>query len=249
MINTPIFRAILSSLLPQKCEICSDFFLGVGACSICFSLLKERLPPLCKRCGQPLPPAFRTSECLECTINPPKLDGFSSRFDYEPICGPLLRRAKRCGQPTILTQLLERQELRTNLLAQSKFDSIIPIPDRADRFRRRGFSSTLIIGERLSKVLDVPLRRFVLSWRKPVRRQTGLTKHQRQRNVLGAFSAKRMSGERVLLIDDVYTTGATMNQAAKTLKASGASRVEGFALCSKKFSHTTDACYNRISTQ
>ena len=108
---------------------------------------------------------------------------------------------------------------------------IVMIPDRTSRYLNRGFSPSLMIGQSLSQALQIPLDRFALSWRKQTRQQTGLTRAQRSNNVANAFVSKRVTNERLLLVDDVYTTGNTINEAAKTLKRAGAAYVHGFALC------------------
>ena len=234
MIDLPIFRGIWSSLLPQHCLICGDFFLGVGACSICFSLLKRRLPPLCEGCGRSMPPEFSLKKCPDCSLHPPWLDRFSAAFDYEPICGALLRYIKSSGQPKVLADILSRHNLTTQTTHREHFDFIIPIPDRRSRYIQRGFSVTRMVAQQLARQRSIAVKSGVLSWRRTVAQQTGMSRKMRQTNMKGAFRAKSVKGQRLLLVDDVYTTGATLNEASKVLKKAGALRVEGFALCSKR---------------
>ena len=235
MFDHPMFRAVWSSLLPQNCLICGEFFLGVGACSICFSLLRRRLPPLCNACGCTLSSKLKTSTCLDCKLKTPIIDDIEAPFSYEPIAGQLLKYAKRCSQPVILERLLSELDTRKFDKFSSNITRIVMIPDRVGRYMQRGFSPSGMITKTLSKTVDAPVDRFALSWRKQTPRQTGLTRAQRSRNLVNAFKSKCMSGERLLLVDDVYTTGYTMNEAAKTLRRAGAAHVHGFALCYKDY--------------
>ena len=235
MFDHPMFRAVWSSLLPQNCLICSDFFLGVGACSICFSLLRERLPPLCNTCGCSVGTEVKASTCLNCSLEKPIIDGINVPFDYEPIAGHLLKYAKRASQPAILERLVSEVDMDAIEYLSKNTTRIVVIPDRLGRYLKRGFSPSRMIGQALSQALQIPVDRFTLSWRKQTPQQTGLTRAQRSKNVAHAFVSKSVTDERLLLVDDVYTTGNTMNEAAKTLKRAGAANVHGFALCYKSF--------------
>ena len=231
MFDHPIFRAIWSSLLPENCLICGNFFLGSGVCSICFSLLRSRLPPLCNKCGGRLNSTYQETTCLECILKKPILDGFDAAFDYEPVAGILLRCAKSRSQSVLLERLLAEESLKSRLQSLQQFDKVVVVPDRKRRYIQRGFSPVRMIGSMVSSELKIPLDKFALSWCRDAPRQTGLSKAKRSKNLAGAFKAKDVSKLRLLLVDDVYTTGRTLNEAAKVLRRSGAEYVYGFTLC------------------
>ena len=233
MFDHGIFRAIWSSLLPEKCLICDDFFSGQGACQICFSLLKGRLPPLCERCGVFMTSKFGDEWCTNCQLNPPVLRRFESPYDYEPIAGILIRFAKQYGQPRLVQKLLDYpMHLSANMRA-TDYDCVVPIPPRKSRYIKTGFSASMMVAQRLAEELETPLEVSALSWSRKTIAQTGLSKAERQSNVKGAFCSERIEGRRILLVDDVYTTGSTLNAAAKALKKIGASFIDGFTLCAK----------------
>ena len=120
--------------------------------------------------------------------------------------------ANRLGD--ILKDCLEREPFTGNL--------IIPVPLHASRQRQRGFNQAELIASRLGRPVD----KHLLRRRKDTPSQTGLTRKQRKRNLAAAFEARREVKGTVIVVDDVYTTGSTMNEIARTLKRAGAERVE-----------------------
>jgi ComF family protein len=114
----------------------------------------------------------------------------------------------------ILKKYLERENFTG--------DCVIPIPLHRSRERARGFNQAELIASRLGR----PMHTRVLRRRKNTISQTGLTRNQRQHNLSAAFEVRGEIRGNVILIDDVYTTGSTMNEAARTLKRAGVKRVE-----------------------
>jgi ComF family protein len=101
-------------------------------------------------------------------------------------------------------------------------DLVIPVPLHRSRERRRGFNQAELLAKRLRR----PMSTRLLRRRKNTASQTGLTRNERKRNLSGAFEVLGNVSGSVILVDDVYTTGSTMNEIAKTLKRAGAERVE-----------------------
>jgi len=99
---------------------------------------------------------------------------------------------------------------------------VIPVPLHRSRERKRGFNQAQLIAARLG----LPIATQLLRRKKDTPSQTGLTRNQRKRNLAGAFEARQKVSGTVILVDDVYTTGSTMDEIARTLKRSGADRVE-----------------------
>lgn len=110
---------------------------------------------------------------------------------------------------------------------------IIPIPLHPKRKRFRGFNQSEILAEEISAFLKIPVKNNILVRKKYSRPQVGLDKKQRNKNIQDAFgldSRLEISGQSVILIDDVYTTGSTMNEAAKVLKKGGVKEVIGIVI-------------------
>jgi ComF family protein len=115
-------------------------------------------------------------------------------------------------------------DILKNCLEHESFtgDLIIPVPLHRSRERQRGFNQAELIAARLGR----PMATRLLRRRKDTPSQTGLTRNQRKRNLASAFEARGEVNGTVIVVDDVYTTGSTMNEIARTLKRAGAERVE-----------------------
>ena len=225
----PISRGFWASLAPQNCLICGDFFLGFGVCEICFLYLKPRVPPLCSGCGLKMNSECETNRCLKCSLNSPTIGELHTEYDFESIGGKLLRAAKLRRQPRLLSTLLKHT--RPKLIERlCEFDHVIPIPDRYDRLKCRGFSPSRMIAKAIIHRRGKRLSDGYLYWRRKVKSQQGLTRAQRLMNMRSAFGARSVNQMRILLIDDVYTTGQTVNWAAHALKKAGAKAVCAFVL-------------------
>jgi ComF family protein len=112
-------------------------------------------------------------------------------------------------------------------------DLIVPVPLHRDRLRWRGFNQSHLLARRLGQHFAVRVDPFLLIRARPTPPQVGLDESDRRRNVAGAFAAPRptaLTGRSALLVDDVYTTGATVEECARVLKRAGARRVDVLVL-------------------
>lgn len=238
-----LLRGILGSITAQKCLICDDIFLGLGTCELCFSLIESRLPPRCENCGGSLESLKDGVKCINCLVNPPPFDRLWAEFDYEPVAGLVIQYAKKWGLPSLITHLLDASQPIGPTHFGVQFNGIVAIPDRINRYRRRGFSTSGIIAKRLAEGLGgVPILRS-LTWTKRTERQSGLTKARRLKNMDGAFKGHGVSGQTLLIVDDVYTTGSTLKAASRALKVAGAEVVHGFALAYRNAPHSARSSY------
>lgn len=123
---------------------------------------------------------------------------------------------------------------KNQLFQQSGENSVfIPMPLHKNKKRKRGFNQSEIIAKELSLALNIPLKTNILVKTENTQSQTNLTREERAKNIKNAFQTKNPSeieGKIIFLVDDVFTTGATMEEAAKTLKKAGASHVWGLAV-------------------
>lgn len=112
-------------------------------------------------------------------------------------------------------------------------DVIVPVPLHPKRLRWRGFNQAAVLGEAVSRSWSVPLEAFVLEKSRPTQPQTELTRKERQPNVRGAFEVnprRTVKGRHVLLVDDVYTSGATVTECTRVLLRAGARTVQVLTL-------------------
>jgi ComF family protein len=113
------------------------------------------------------------------------------------------------------------------------YDIVIPVPLHRDRLRWRGFNQAVLLARPLARAWDVPHDPFVLARTRHTAPQVGLDERERRRNISGAFGVRRPSAVRersVLLVDDVYTTGATLEECAHVLRRAGARHVDALVL-------------------
>jgi len=114
-----------------------------------------------------------------------------------------------------------------------KSDFLIPVPLHKSRYRERGFNQSEIVAEEISKIAGLPLLKNALIRKKNTKDQTNLSFQQREENVKGAFVVTQpeiINGKRIVLVDDVITTGATLSECARTLKQAGAEKILGMTI-------------------
>jgi ComF family protein len=113
------------------------------------------------------------------------------------------------------------------------YDVILPVPLHIDRLRWRGFNQALLVSRTIGRTQRTPVDPFILERSRPTAPQTQLKEHERRENVKNAFTVtapERIEGRRVLLVDDVYTSGATVEECTKVLMRAGAKTVDIFTL-------------------
>ena len=121
------------------------------------------------------------------------------------------------------------------------YSLIVPVPLHIKRLRQRGFNQSLILARAIGKKRQIPINFSLLKRHKFTETQTGMNKTERKQNIKGAFEVrdkKNIAGKNVILIDDVYTTGATINECAKTLTKAGAQKVTVLTLARVLQSYT-----------
>lgn len=229
-------QAGLDLCYPPHCLQCG-VPLHTGQLRLCASCLPQ-LPllsaPLCELCGIPFP--FQQTEnnhhCGHCLQKTPSFTRSRAIFPYNEMMARFIHRLKFHGDKTALTTLalLARQSpLLTDLEAP---ELIIPVPLHRKRLQERCFNQASLLAHALfagqREKICHPLERH-----RPTKPQLGLTGRERRRNVVGAFQVRQaaaIKGKRVLLIDDVFTTGSTLNACAQTLTKAGSGPVQALTM-------------------
>jgi len=221
--------ALLDVILPPVCHICRSFIPNAGKLHIC-PTCRERLPlvssPLCPVCGIPFIGTGGDHRCGACLTQPPHFDAAVARFLYE---GPIrdMIHAFKYNQRTHLRYPLAllAMEGMSKIMASHAPQLIVPVPLHSSRLRQRGFNQAVLLGKVMSQQLSLPLLPDTLARTRQTEPQIKLSAADRRLNVKGAFTVKKqvnVVGKRVLLLDDVMTTGSTMDECAKELKKAGA---------------------------
>jgi ComF family protein len=219
-------------LYPRNCIQC-----GVSSpepfrhiCWDCFSDTPKIEPPFCALCGDPVAGSIQHDyTCFACAREKPAFERARSAVRYEGAVGNAVRDLKYKHALWLVKDLAEL--LFTCLRAEYPdvhFDRITSVPLHPSHRRERGFNQSAVLGAALSRQLDVPFSEKLLRRVRPTVSQTGLTAPQRAANVCGAFRVglfARLAGLRILLVDDVMTTGATVNACAKALRQGGVASV------------------------
>ena len=217
---TSFSRRLAGKLLPASCLLCGEDSGSTTICTACHSELPRLPEQRCPLCADRTTHGERCGACLK---DPPHFDRALAAFRYD---FPLDRviHALKYGHQLAVTGWCADQ-LRPLLLG-SPFDRIIPLPLHADRLRERGFNQSGEIAKALATLLAVPVDLASLIRTRATTPQADLPHKERQRNVRGAFECRSdLSGQHILLIDDVLTTAATANECARTLKLHGAATV------------------------
>jgi len=209
-------------LFPPVCGGCGS--PGARWCAECAAQTRRLTPPWCPRCGEPAPGA---ALCRRCQELPPAFEQLRSWALFEgPVRAALHRIKYRRDLPLADALAASLVELYRSTL-QWHLDMVVPVPLSAQRRRARGYNQAALFAFPLALALGLSYRPAALERTKHTRSQVDLSWRERRRNVAGAFQANpaAVSGQHILLVDDVATTGATLNACAAALQAGGARSV------------------------
>ena len=162
---------------------------------------------------------------------PPRFDAAFCPFGYAYPLDHMVRALKYHGAVTYARVLGELLAARLRAVPMPHLpELLLPVPLAAGRFRERGYNQAIELGRYLERGLNVPMRADVLLRIRETREQAGLPRSERRKNIRGAFALRGTAASHVALIDDVITTGSTINELARMLKANGVRRVEVWAV-------------------
>ena len=232
----PKWRILVDSgqrlLWPPVCVLCG----GRGrdpAIDLCLGCELDllQLGAACPRCAQPLAPGAPALTCGRCLQRPPQFQRTYCAYLYAEPLASLVRAFKYRGDTVagrVLGMLLgERLRERTEPLP----DAIVPVPLGPQRFRTRGFNQAMEIGLEIEKRLGIRMRADLVERVRDTSEQAGLPPRQRRLNVRRAFRMlKGAPARHLVVLDDVMTTGSTVNEVARVLRTAGAEIVEVWAV-------------------
>lgn len=219
-------KALADLFYPQRCVGCgaraSDLL-----CAGCYEALPLIEPPVCGRCG--MPTAFDTPVCEECKGRDLFFDSARAPMRYEGVGEEIVHALKYRGYMTVAPRLAA--PLMAHVAGESgPYDAVVPVPLHRSRRVRRGFNQAAVLGREVARALGAEPTE-ALSAVRATRDQVELSAAGRRENVRGAFRAESPVRGRVLLVDDVLTTGATLSECARVLKDAGTGDVRALCLC------------------
>ena len=217
----------LDLLFPQWCVGCGKE--GDLLCSSCRRLLPRIMPPLCPRCGRANPSGILCPSCVGWRA---EIDGIRSPFRFDGVIRQAIHQLKYRNLRALAVPLAKL--LRDYLITTPvPGEVLVPVPLHQKRLRERGYNQSSLLAQELGKLTNLPVVDDCLIRRghAPPQARTS-TVDERRRNVADAFSCRnhRLQDKRVLLIDDVSTSGATLDACAAVLKVAGATSVWGLVL-------------------
>ncbi len=223
---------VLDFFLPRLCVFCGEG-VGPGAavavCPACEGNLEWVASPLCPRCGRVFPVREGADHlCGPCQTEPPPFDRAraAALYDEDGPSGQAIKRFKYNRRLDMLPVMQEWLRRPRCLELVQEADLVAPVPLHPNRLKQRGFNQALLLARAFP---EAHLEKELLIRVRPTPPQTGLNPKERRANVKGAFAVPRpglVKGKRVLLVDDVFTTGATVKECAKVLRKAGALRVD-----------------------
>lgn len=224
-------QALGDLCFPPHCLCCATLLPWGGRidlCDHCRGKLRYIATPLCPACGLMFVNSGGASHlCPFCVKKKYAFDRARAVFCYNDEIGKLIHSLKFSAKKTGLRTMVELSTT-SSLADLSCPDIIVPVPLHLHKLRRRGFNQSLLLAKVLFPDQKEKIRHCLIRSRH-TRPQTGLKGVERRRNVVGAFAVckpEMVQGKKICLVDDVFTTGTTVNECAKTLKKAGAAQVE-----------------------
>ena len=236
-------EALASVVFPATCRICGGI-LDTGSvipfCHACMDALTQTLPePLCAQCGRPIVSAAAAEGTSQPQCHLCRNGRYA--FDFARSFGAYTTRMARAilllkyGKVAPLgawfarrlAGLVERQP------ADFVADAVVPVPLDRGRLRERGYNQAELIAKPLARLLGIPFRSYLLVRTRPRPNQLRLTRRERWETVRGAYATHQTAQVdklRLLLVDDVFTTGATLDACSRALKGAGAAKVVGLTV-------------------
>lgn len=238
--NTPLaslkpwLDTLLGFVYPEVCQICgnehataSEGFVGAG----CWQKVRFVRPPFCERCGLPfegdITTGFECTNCRELELH--FRSARSAVIADKRLMLDIIHRYKyrrALWFEPFLADLLIREA--APILMKDKCEMIVPVPLHPAKRRERGFNQAERLARQLGRATGIPVNTKLLERTEPTQTQTRLSRKERAENVQGAFALRpgaKLDGGRFVVLDDVFTTGATTSACAKVLLSSGADDV------------------------
>ncbi len=232
----PILRNLIDIIYPPRCHVCQEFLRKnpaleeLALCKPCFKGLSRLTPPFCPVCGRPFRGGVpENHHCEDCLKKRPFYDRAGAPYLYEGTIMEAIHRFKYAEKTYLGNTLGYLLSLFVEgWLRETGSPVMMPVPLHPRKLRERGFNQSLLLARHVASRMGFELDFLALRRIKYTLPQTGLKRAERRKNVRRAFECtdqKALKGRTVLLVDDVATTGSTLNECAGVLKRAGAEKV------------------------
>ncbi len=215
-------RNILDYIYPPRCPVC-DGISAQGICAACKKSLVYITDAYCMKCGKPLEDE-QEEYCADCKKKTHFFEQGRSLFSYQGQIRPSLYRLKYTNRREYAAVYgREMADCLGRWICRMRITRIVPVPLHPSRQRKRGYNQAALLAREIGLRLELPVDQKLLYRVKKTEAQKSLSGEERRRNLSQAFQVRGeiRPGERILLVDDIYTTGATADAAALCLRRSG----------------------------
>ena len=227
-------RTAADLLFPRRCPVCGGVAMPKGRliCPACLKQLSFVSSPACMKCGKEI--GSREQEyCADCIRRKKSFTRGFALLNYDSRAAVSMAAVKYHNKREYLDFYARAAALRfEKQFRQAGIQVIVPVPVHASRLKTRGFNQAVVLAEKLSAELGIPWEELLIRVKK-TDPQKSLGSAERLKNLRGAFEAEQEAGkwERVLLVDDIYTTGSTAEICSRALLKTGVKQVFVFAVC------------------
>lgn len=224
---------LLDIIFPKRCPIC-DIARNVdetGICPDCKKKVKYVNDPVCKKCGRPM--EHEAGLCEWCQKDQIKFDYGRSLFAYSSVIDSVYKFKYMNRAPYAKQYAKLLVEHFREILDKEKVDALIPVPIHKKRLMHRGYNQATELALEISSLTDIPVKEHVIIRKKNTKALKYLGKKERRNSMKKAFIVREnvVDLRRVVIIDDIFTTGSTINSMAEELKAEGVKEVLFLTLC------------------
>lgn len=232
--GTRLRDKVVNMVFPRRCPVCDDLIpVGEGlCCRQCTAKPQYIVEPRCRRCGKQLMGEDQEF-CADCLRRSHVYDYGYALYDYQSMRKSIYRfkYGGRCEYAAFYAQEICRLLSREIRLMDA--DAMIPVPIHISRLRRRGYNQAELVAAELSRLTGIPMYEKLVQRSRKTVPQKELTIQERQNNLKKAFhiSTNVVKLNKTILIDDIYTTGSTLDAVALELKRHGVESVYFIALC------------------
>jgi competence protein ComFC len=228
-----LIELAVDSFFPRQCVGCGK--VGGFLCPECLGKLPRLLPPICPNCGRSQASGI---VCPDCRQRQTEIDGIRSPFRFDEVIRKAIHQLKYRNLKAISTCLAEllADYIRSNSLPG---EALVCVPLHPRRLRERGYNQSSLLAKELGKSIDLPVIEDCLIRVKQAQPQVrAVDVEERRRNVADAFVCRdeKVGGKQIILIDDVCTSGATLESCAAALKSKDATSVWGLTLAREIYS-------------
>lgn len=232
-----ILKGLIDLIFPPLCAFCGTPLAedeGGEICPGCLGSVRFISPPICPTCGVPFDSQSGDDHlCGQCLQGKWHFGSARALGLYDGPIREAIHALKYEGKSFLAKPLVGLLDRAYPFIDYGSYDLLVPVPLHPKRLRERGFNQALVLARAIGRKAEVPCTGFVLRKTRPSAPQIDLSPKEREKNVKGSFAVAdptKVRGKRVLLIDDVMTTGSTVNECARVLLKAGAGWVGVFTM-------------------